>query len=557
MTTFIRATARVSMARPRSACTAQSVVYRHDSVAPTVVSVSPANDASDVQPAATLSVEFSELIVAQTGDVEVRCAEVLLPGTVSVAERRLTFSPLVQLWMEETCTTTVRTSVRDQAGNALAAAYSWSFTTRPFGWSPGPVVATSAGTVRNVEVGLGSAGDATLVWQSGQTTRHDLNPALGVSTGLRLNDVASQAPVVSRSPNGHAVIAWVESSSSVEPRIQASVFIPGTGWTTPVTLSSSTSGLEPNDPQVAIDNTGHALVVFRQHATTSNFSYSLYARRYVPGSGWLERTEIDGVSEPSLNHKEASVTRDGRGGFLVVWNGRYNHPGSGYNEYLFFNWLRAGSTPASASWSGARYLDHVSYPGHPKAGCDAQGNCTVVFKDYFSASDYTAKALRYDATRAVWGDEFLLGPTDGDADGVGVAVNANGQVVAAFSLYSSTLGDHEVMVRQYEPGVGWELPVIVGPRTATRGAGFADVGIDAQGNAIVLSRRELTSSTCTLFASRFRAGVGWLPPVELDTDVNWGSYNSREQGPRVAMNASGQALVAYAKGNTVYSRWLE
>jgi hypothetical protein len=143
---------------------------------------------------------------------------------------------------------------------------------------------------------------------------------------------------------------------------------------------------------------------------------------------------------------------------------------------------------------------------------------------------------------------------------VGVAVNANGQVVAAFSHFSSALGDHEVMVRQYEPGGGWRAPVSVGPAYAGfQGTGFFDVGIDAQGNAIVLSRQYSTSSAIKLFASRYRVGVGWLPAEEVDSEVGWSAATSsaREQGPRVAMAASGRTLVTYWKGTTVSARWLE
>jgi hypothetical protein len=555
-TSFIRGTARVSMARPASSCTAQALVYRHDGVAPTVVSVSPANDATDIQPSATLTVDFSELIVAQTGDVELRCSDVLLPGTVGVVERRLTFYPAVQLWIEAACTATVRTTVRDEAGNALAAAYSWAFMTRPAGWNPGPVVATASGSVTAVEVGLGNAGNATLVWQGGQspyaTTRHDVNPEQGVSSGLKLNTVDARTPAVAMSPNGHAVIAWVESASSTPARLVASVFIPGTGWTTPSILS--TSGLAPNDPQVAIDDSGQALVVFRQHVTSSNLSYSIYARRFLPATGWQGLVEIDGVPQEYVDTRDPSVTRDGRGGFLVVWVGEFNR-GSGFNEHLFFNWLRAGSTPGSASWSGSMYFIEELYPRLPKAGCDAQGNCTVVYK----ARSSEARAVRYDASGS-WGTPFVLGPAASATEGVGVAVNATGHVVAAFSHHSATLSDYEVMARQYEPGVGWGTPMVVGPRTATRGARFFDVALDAQGNATVLSRQVETSASSRLYASRYLAGAGWLAPEELDSGIGWGTdgtLSERPRGPRVVMNASGQTLVTYWKGSTVYARWLE
>jgi hypothetical protein len=408
-------------------------------------------------------------------------------------------------------------------------------------------------------VGLSNAGDGVLVWKGDQspyaTTRHELNlnPGQGTSTGVVLNTVNSSTPTVATSPNGHSVIAWIESASGVPSRLLATVFVPGTGWSTPAILS--TSGLGPRDPQVAIDNSGQALVIFRQHPNSSLIPYSLYAQLFQPGTGWLGLTEIDGVADPYEDMKEAAVTRDGRGGFLVVWNGEFD-AGNGTRKYLLFNWLRAGSTPGSMYWTGARYFPEILNPGYPRAGCDAQGNCTVVYKGQFS----DVRAIRYDAsTPPAWGDPFVLGPTGGSTEGVGVAVNATGQAVAAFSHYSSTASDYEILVRYYEPGVGWSEPQSVGPRTEFLGTGFFDVGIDAQGNAVVLSRQYTFNPITRLFASRFRVGVGWLPAEEIAGDVDWSSATSSERayGPRVAMNASGRILIGYWNGNTVYSRWME
>jgi hypothetical protein len=555
VTTFLRATARFNATRPSSPCTSQALVYRHDGVRPTVTAVDPVNDATDVQPSATLNVDFSELIAAQTGDVELRCGGTLLPGTVSVSQRRVTFAPAVQLWLEEACTVTVKTSVRDTAGNALAADYTWSFLTRPYGWNPGPVVATASGAVTSVELGLGNAGNATLVWRGGTspaaTTRHELNPQQGVSTGLRLNTAASDSPAVGTSPNGHAVVAWLESASGQPTRLMASVYIPGTGWSTPATLASS-SDFNPNYAQVAIDNSGHALVVFRQHPNDFSFPYSLYARRFVPGSGWQGLTEIDGVADWSYDMREPAVTRDGRGGFLVVWGGE-PHADTTSRYHLMFNWLRVGTTPGSATWTGARYFLNEIDSRVPQAGCDAQGNCIIAYWD--DVSD-TAKALRYDAATQAWGNPTILAPGSSRTREVDVAVNANGQAVAAFTYYASALSDHEVMIRQYEPGVGWSDPLAIGPNPgAGTSTGLLDVGIDAQGNAIVLSRQ---GSSTGLYASRYRVGFGWSSAAELDTGVGWSSGGDfkRLAGPRVAVNASGQVLVSYWKGNSVYARWL-
>jgi hypothetical protein len=557
-TTLISATARARPAGAPSACTVQTLTYRHDDTPPTVVSVSPANDATDIEPTVKLSAELSELISAPVGAVELKCADIVLPGTLTVTERKLSFSPSVQPALDATCTATVKATVKDQAGNALAADYTWSFVTRAAQWSTGTVVATASGLPSEVAAGIDSDGDATLLW-AGESpysiTRHDLNPERGASSGTVLNAGSSEHPVVATSPNGHTIVAWRDYGSTSPARIFATVFVPGTGWTTPQALS--TAGVWANDPQVAIDNSGQALLVYVQRPNTSTDSDSVYAWRFLPSSGWQPQYEIDGSSEAFIDNRYPWVTPDGRGGFLVVWSGEFN-AGTGYSYHLSFNWLRAGSTPpTSAYWEGARHFTTEKSIKQPEAACDAQGQCTLVYRMYSSTvRDYVAKATRYASGQ--WSAPFLLGGSEGASGGVGVSVNAVGQVVTAFSHASSSLSRRAVLARRYEPGVGWSAPTPVGS-SDTGDVNFFDVAMDAQGNALVLSRRYDANSATELHASRYQTGTGWLASELLDSRVGWTAEHSitspREQGPRVVMNASGQALIVYWKGQDVYARW--
>lgn len=555
-TTLISATARNKPAGARSACTTQVLTYRHDDIAPTVAQVSPANGATNIEPTVQISAELSELVTAPVGTVELKCADIVLPGTLTVSDRTLSFAPSFQPALDASCVVTVKTGVKDQAGNALGANYSWSFTTRAAQWSTGAVVASAStnGSVKSLAVGIDSDGDATLAWANElpyKITRHDLNPQQGATSGTQLNAGSSDMPVVATSPNGHVIVAWRDSGTS-PARIFATVFVPGTGWTTPQVVS--TAGLSATDPRVAIDNTGQALVVFLQRPTTSTSADSLYARRFLPSTGWQSQTEIDGTSETYVSNQHPSVSTDGKGGFFVVWSGEFN-TGFGYNYHLFVNWLRAGSS----FWEGAKYFATEKSVRHPQGGCDAQGNCTLVYKVYSStAGGLIAKALRYES--AQW-NALVLGPAEATTESVGLSVNAVGQVVVAFSHYSSTLKKYEVMARRYEPGVGWSSPVVAGPSADVGNTGFFDVGIDAQGNAIVLSRRYDASSVTHLFATRYQVGTGWGAPEELDSGVAWSTESSistgRDLGPRVAMSTSGKALIVYWKGKDVYARWLE
>lgn len=100
-----------------------------DTSPPSVVSVTPAPQASGVLTNATVSVTFSEpLACAQAASgLTVTNGGSALPGTVSCADRTLSFKPASELPTNATLAATVSADVTDLAGNRLGTAYAWQF----------------------------------------------------------------------------------------------------------------------------------------------------------------------------------------------------------------------------------------------------------------------------------------------------------------------------------------------------------------------------------------------------------------------------------------------
>lgn len=105
-----------------------------DSLAPTVVSTDPLADAMGVVLTTRPSAIFSEAMDANTlvgNTFQVFNGLVAVPGTVRFAGLTLTFEPQNTLAPDTEFTATITTAARDLAGNALAADYTWRFTTGP------------------------------------------------------------------------------------------------------------------------------------------------------------------------------------------------------------------------------------------------------------------------------------------------------------------------------------------------------------------------------------------------------------------------------------------
>ena len=102
-----------------------------DTIAPTVVTTSPANGATSVPRTSPISITFSEDLDSASVTNAAFTLDNGVTGTIVVNGPVVTLTPLPALPALTTITGTVSTAIRDRAGNALAAPLSFQFTTAP------------------------------------------------------------------------------------------------------------------------------------------------------------------------------------------------------------------------------------------------------------------------------------------------------------------------------------------------------------------------------------------------------------------------------------------
>ena len=104
----------------------------NDVTAPTIGSVRPASNAVSVATGTNCTVTFSEPMNSATitpATFTLKLGTIAVAGTISYLGTTGTFTPTAALAPNTAYTGTVTTGVKDAAGNALAANYSWTFTT--------------------------------------------------------------------------------------------------------------------------------------------------------------------------------------------------------------------------------------------------------------------------------------------------------------------------------------------------------------------------------------------------------------------------------------------
>ena len=103
-----------------------------DTTPPTVSSTSPANLSMGVAVNTAICATFSEAMdpaTLTTATFTLKTGSTSISGTVSYSGTTATFTPSSSLTYNTNYTATVTTGVRDLAGNAMQASYSWNFAT--------------------------------------------------------------------------------------------------------------------------------------------------------------------------------------------------------------------------------------------------------------------------------------------------------------------------------------------------------------------------------------------------------------------------------------------
>ena len=202
-----------------------------DTTAPTVTAISPAGGASGVSAQATVSATFSEnMDPATIGSTtfELRnAAGTLVPATVAynATTRVATLTPSAALAAQTQYTATVRGGstdprVKDLAGNALAAARIWSFTT----------AAASADTTAPTVTAIAPADGATRVNRGVNITAtfsEDMDPATIHTGTFELRDASNALVSATVSYSVAARQAILNPASSLAPRTRYTLTVKG------------------------------------------------------------------------------------------------------------------------------------------------------------------------------------------------------------------------------------------------------------------------------------------------------------------------------------------
>ncbi len=537
-----------------------------DTTAPTVVTASPANLATNVPRNTTVQISFSEPIDPASVTSETLS---ITAGTTPVEGGRLvegvviTFTAASRLAHSTGYTVTGTAGIKDLAGNPLAASFTTSFTTAGRGWGTAIDI---EGISDNLLMPLTShlafdpSGNATAIWSS--LVAADGVPPIPTATQIytrRYNRTTAlwetvnqfdsgdpyvwAFPQIGFLPDGSARAVWGKIVGS-ETNIVSSV-----AWNSPTSIDSlpGTASMQ----RLAMAPNGNALVIWNQNEGAG--SYGIYANQCSGttgawGSGISPSTPIDGVAGPP--DVAPNVAYDANGNAMLIWTQRPDTvAGSKYNVYAAYY------SAATTTLGPAVEVDTLPGSAESTQLVTTSISGTVRFAAVWAQRPTTdAGAVRdiysrtYNPATSAWvGSAAPMDTATGDASSPRAAVQpgAANSVLVWLQNDGSTW---RVYSRYFAEGA--PLPPVIQVSSGTGRAKNPQVVMDTAGNAIAVWEQEdhscgVPPDPCSsIYASRYQPAVGWGTPVLLETDDSGDAAS-----PWLALDNEGNAFAIWIQNS--------
>jgi hypothetical protein len=189
------------------------------------------------------------------------------------------------------------------------------------GWSSAGPIESGTGEATAPQIAVDASGNALAVWYQSDGTRNNIwanRYVVGIGWGtaaLIETDNAGDAflPQIAVDASGNAHAVWYQDDG-VRTNIWANRYVVGTGWGTATLIETDDAG-DAFLPQIAVDASGNALAVWYQ---SDGARTNIWVNRYVMGSGWGAATLIETDNAGTATSPQIAV--DASGNALVVWS---------------------------------------------------------------------------------------------------------------------------------------------------------------------------------------------------------------------------------------------
>jgi hypothetical protein len=389
----------------------------------------------------------------------------------------------------------------------------------------------------NPQVALDPNGNAVAAWLQFDGSKATIwanhldaaSQSWGTPKRLDKADVSSASrPSVAMDKNGNAFVVWSQASGAALPSSTWSARYgasgPSAGWSSATLLEADDTG-EALSPLVAVDGSGNAVALWNQKNGGTGF-YQLWSNRYVVGTGWGSRTQVETAHVG--NGSEFDLGVDTAGNALAIWT---MNAGAGLLAYTS-RWASGSAWTAPAAVESG-----TAGVSTPHLALDSAGNAIAIWAQP-EAANYREWGARY-ALGSGWQTPVAIQstalPSTGQAQ---IGCDAAGNALALWAQNSPTVGG--VWANANSKPDAWQ-----GAKSLTWAASAPALSVSPNGHAVVAAL-----SALRVLASRvdLKTGSSLAAALSVQTEL------TTADAPDVAVNDSGVAIVVWSQLGAD-SRW--
>jgi hypothetical protein len=327
---------------------------------------------------------------------------------------------------------------------------------------PSPVqVDTSADRAYNPDVAMAANGSAVVVWNA--ATDSGLSSIRGrryTSAGVaesgefeidQSSTTGERAPTVARAPNGNFTVAWIayDASGSGPAAVYARRYAAnGAPLSDAVKVSGNElAGRNLKECDIAMDAAGNYAIVYSSSDGNDPLGIDerIHFQLFGPTGIKKNAAALGGFEG---NDPAIAMRADGR--FRLTWSGYYDAAEKAAGNYAILS--RAFDQNGAPVTSQVRVnLYDYSKQTAPDIAMAPNGDYVISWTTpYQDGSETAVYAKRYYKSSLAAGTEFLLNTlTAGYQDATAVAMDADGDIVTAWSTAASVPGKMTVAARRY------------------------------------------------------------------------------------------------------------
>ncbi len=356
----------------------------------------------------------------------------------------------------------------------------------------------------------------------------------------QLNDGDSYQVTVGTQPDDcHCTVE--NGSGTVAGADVTSVVVRCRRWTDPQDLADNISpdGSRAEKPQVAVNDDGEAVLVWRQRYDGVSGHFRIFKAEYRNGQWSAPQDLADNISPYAFYADNPQVAINSRGDAVIVWQ-----------QYDNGRWQIFKLECRNGSWEDPRYPVRLSLPGqhayNPQVAVNDDGDVIVVWQQYNGGSPNRSQIFKAERRNGLWlrpADlDDNISPDGQNAQFPQVAINSRGDAVVVWQQYD---GHYNQIFKSERRNGTWTHPdnADLGDNISPDGqhAYHPQVAI-APGQEAVIVWEQRVSSLRQVVVVEYRDG-SWSDfsyPLPVSQFGRNGNYY-----PQVAMNARGDAVVAW------------